>query len=150
MQRTYEVMYIVRPDMADEDMEKLVSSLESNAGAAGAKVKNTERLGKRRLAYYVRGFNDGVYVLLTVEADGKAIHEVERRLRVSEPVIKFITVRTDETQKRVDKLQKLRSTKVKRSTQAQPAAPEAAAAPAAPAAPATEAAAPEAPATTGA
>src|SRR3954466_10368335 len=115
MQRTYEVMYIVRPDMADEDMEKLVSSLESNAGAAGAKVKNTERLGKRRLAYYVRGFNDGVYVLLTVEADGKAIHEVERRLRVSEPVIKFITVRTDESNKRLDKVKALRASKVKRS-----------------------------------
>src|SRR3954466_230912 len=142
MQRTYEVMYIVRPDMADEDMEKLVSSLESNAGAAGAKVKNTERLGKRRLAYYVRGFNDGVYVLMTVEADGAAIHEVERRLRVSEPVIKFITVRVDESQKRVDKLAKLRAGKVKRSTTKAAAAAQAAQTPApvTPEAPAAEAA----------
>ncbi len=120
--RSYEVMFIVRPDMADEDVDKIVSTLESNATAAGAKLKNTERMGKRRLAYMVRGFNDGIYLLMTVEAQGNVIHEVERRLRVSEPVIKFITVRVDETQKRVDKIQKLRAAKVKRSTQPQPEA----------------------------
>ena len=132
-QRIYEVMFIVRPDMADEDLEKLVTTLENNATHAGAKIKNTERMGKRRLAYMVRGFNDGIYLLLTVDADGKAIHEVERRLRVSEPVIKFITVRVDQTQKRVDKIQKLRSQKVKRSTlpQAEAATPAPAAEPAA-------------------
>jgi small subunit ribosomal protein S6 len=136
--RTYEVMFIVRPDMADEDVDKLVTTLESNATGAGATVKNTERMGKRRLAYEVRGFDDGMYILMTVDADGKAIHEVERRLRVSEPVIKFITVRVDEQQKRLDKIQKLRSSKVKRSTAV--AAPEAAATPAeAPAAEAPQA-----------
>ena len=135
--RVYEVMFIVRPDMADEDLDKLISTLEGNATHAGAKLKNTERMGKPRLAYMVRGFADGNYILMTLEADGKAIHEVERRLRVSEPVIKFITVRVDETQKRVDKLAKLRSTKVKRS------ATEAAAAAQAPA-PAAEAPAAEA------
>jgi small subunit ribosomal protein S6 len=116
MQRVYEVMFIVRPDMADEDLDKLVSNLEANATTAGAKVKNSERMGKRRLAYMVRNFNDGIYILMTLEADGKAIHEVERRLRVSEPVIKFITVRVDEIQKRAEKIQKLRASKVKRST----------------------------------
>src|SRR5438270_3829834 len=144
MSRVYEVMFIVRPDMTDEDLDKLLSTLEGNATHAGAKIKNTERMGKRRLAYMVRGFADGNYILMTLEADGTAVHEVERRLRVSEPVIKFITVRVDETQKRVDKLAKLRAGKVKRSTTEQ----QAAAAPVTPAAeaPATEAA-PEAPAT---
>src|SRR4051812_45863590 len=143
-QRIYEVMFIVRPDVADEDLEKLITTLENNATHAGAKLKNTERMGKRRLAYAVRGFADGNYILMTLEADGKSIHEVERRLRVSEPVIKFITVRTDETQKRVDKLGKLRAGKVKRSATEQAAAPVTPAAPAAEA-PAAEAA-PEAPA----
>ena len=124
MQRVYEVMFIVRPDMADEDLDKLVSNLEANATTAGAKVKNSERMGKRRLAYMVRNFNDGIYILMTLEADGKAIHEVERRLRVSEPVIKFITVRVDEIQKRAEKIQKLRASKVKRSAIPTPA-PEA-------------------------
>jgi small subunit ribosomal protein S6 len=121
MQRAYEVMFIIRPDLTEEDSEKLVSTIESNASAAGVKVKNAERLGKRRLAYPVRRFSDGSYVLLRVEADGKGIHELERRLRVSEPVIKFITVRTDEKQKRIDKLAKLRATRVKRSATEAPA-----------------------------
>ena len=114
-QRSYEVMFILRPDMAEEDSNKLVSTIETNAGTAGAKLSATERWGKRKLAYDVRGFAEGDYVLLKVEADGKAIHEVERRLRVTEPVIKFITVRTDEKQKKLDKIAQLRSTKVKRS-----------------------------------
>jgi small subunit ribosomal protein S6 len=136
MQRIYEVMFIVRPDMVDEDLDKLIAGLENNAVTAGAKVKNTERMGKRRLAYMVRGFADGIYILMTLEAGGPAIHEVERRLRVSEPVIKFITVRVDESQKRAEKIQKLRASKVKRSTaEAAAAAMPPAEAPAAEAAP---------------
>ncbi len=132
MQRTYEVMFIIRPDLQEEDLDKLISNLEQQAANAGATVKNLERMGKRRLAYLVRKFTDGFYVLLTVEADGKAIHEIERRLRVSEPVIKFISVRIDEEQKRLDKIAKIRATKVKRSTsEPAPAPVEAAPAPAA-------------------
>jgi small subunit ribosomal protein S6 len=122
MQRAYEVMYIIRPDLTDEDLDKLVSTMESNATTAGATlVKDTERMGKRRLAYMVRGFADGSYVLMTLKADGKAIHEVERRLRVTEPVIKFMAVRVEEHLKRVEKMQKLRASRVKRSTAEAPA-----------------------------
>jgi small subunit ribosomal protein S6 len=115
MQRKYEVMFIIRPDLTEEEADKLVATIESNAAAAGAKVAGAEKMGKRRLAYMVRRFIDGNYVLLRLEADGKAIHEVERRLRVSEPVLKFITVRTDDRMKRVEKLAKLRAQRVKRS-----------------------------------
>ena len=130
-QRTYDVMFIVRPDLQEEEIDKLLSNLESQAANAGATVKNVERMGKRRLAYLVRKFIDGFYVLLTVEADGKAIHEIERRLRVSEPVIKFISVRIDEEQKRLDKIKQLRATRVKRSTAEPAVTPESAPAPAA-------------------
>ena len=78
-------------------------------------------MGRRRLAYTVRKFNDGFYVLLNVAAPGSLIAEIERRLRVSEPVIKFITVRMDEEEKRLAKVKALRDSKVKRS--AQPIAP---------------------------
>ena len=124
MQRTYEVMFIVRPDLQEEDIDKLISTLEGHATSAGATVKSTDKWGKRRLAYLVRKFADGFYILLTVEADGKAIHEIERRLRVSEPVIKFITVRVDEEQKRLDKIKAIRDAKRKAAPVA--AAPEAA------------------------
>ena len=133
MQRTYELMFIVRPDMTDEDLDKLISTLETQATTAGATAKNIAGMGKRRLAYMVRGFADGMYILFTLEGTGEIIHELERRLRVTEPVIKFITVRIDEEQKRLEKIKKLRDAKVR--TRPAAAAPVAAAAePVAPAA----------------
>ncbi len=108
MQRTYEVMFIVRPDMTEEDLDKLISSLETTVTGTGATVKNVERMGKRRLAYVVRRFQEGMYVLFTVEGGGAAIHEMERRLRVTEPVIKFLTVRVDKEQARLAKLKERR------------------------------------------
>ena len=106
--RVYELMFIVRPDMVEEEQDKLISTLESAVSSSGGKVKSMERMGKRRLAYTVRRFHDGIYILLTVEGGGALIHELERRLRVTEPVIKFLTVRIDEEQKRLDKIKKLR------------------------------------------
>ena len=115
MQRTYEVMFIVRPDMVDEDLDKLISSLETSVTSAGGTVKNVERMGKRRLAYSVRKFTDGMYILLTIEGTGQMVAELERRMRVTEPVIKFITVRVDEDQKRLDKIKKIRASRQKRA-----------------------------------
>ena len=115
MQRTYEVMFIVRPDVADEDLDKLIAGLEQTVSSGGGKLRSTEKLGKRKLAYTVRKFNDGNYVLLTIDADGVLIAELERRLRVSEPVIKFITVRMDEEEKRLAKVRAIRATKKKLS-----------------------------------
>ncbi len=120
MNRTYELMFIVRPDMAEEDQDKLISTLESAVTSTGGQVKNVERMGKRRLAYTVRKFHDGIYVLLTVEGSGGLIHELERRLRVTEPVIKFLTVRIDEEQKRLDKIKAIRD--ARRKASATPAA----------------------------
>jgi small subunit ribosomal protein S6 len=128
MQRTYEVMFIVRPDLAEEDIDKLISTLESNVTTAGGTVKNTEKMGKRRLAYIVRKFQDGFYILLTLEGSGELVKEIERRLRVTEQVIKFISVRTDVEDKRLAKIKKHRDSKVKgQGRQAQEAAAQAAA-----------------------
>jgi small subunit ribosomal protein S6 len=123
MNRTYEVMFIVRPDMAEEDLDKLISTLETAVSGTGGSVKSVEKMGKRRLAYAVGRFHDGVYVLLTVEGGGGLIHELERRLRVTEPVIKFLTVRIDEEQKRLDKIKKIREAR-KKAAPAPAATPE--------------------------
>ncbi|HEV7218431.1 MAG: 30S ribosomal protein S6 [Terriglobales bacterium] len=132
MNRTYELMFIVRPDMPEEDQDKLISTLETAVTSSGGAVKSVEKMGKRRLAYMVRRFHDGLYMLLTVEGSGGLVHELERRLRVTEPVIKFITVRIDEEQKRLDKIKAIKDARRK--------------APPAPITP--EEAAPEAPAVT--
>jgi small subunit ribosomal protein S6 len=107
-------MFIVRPDLMEEEVEKLIATLQSHATNAGATVQNVEKMGKRRLAYDVKKFQEGLYVLLTLQADGKAIHELERRMRVTEQVIKFITVRMDEEQQRLEKVRKIRASRTKR------------------------------------
>jgi small subunit ribosomal protein S6 len=126
MNRNYEVMFIVRPDMSEEDLNKLIGTLESSVTSSGGTAKS-EIWGKRHLAYKVGKFNDGIFVLLLIEGIGSVVHEVERRLRVTEPVIKFITVRTDEELKRLDKIKKIRDSKKKTSTAAAPAVPPTAA-----------------------
>ena len=117
MNRVYEVMFIVRPDATEEDLDKLIEGFSTTVTGGNGEVTTVEKLGRRRLAYTVRKFNDGIYVLLTVAADGALIAELERRLRVTESVIKFITVRMDEEQKRLAKKKALRDSKVKRSAQ---------------------------------
>src|SRR5271163_2844235 len=121
VQRFYEVMFIVRPDILEEDLDKLIAGLETTITSGGGAIRSVEKLGRRKLAYTVRKFNDGNYVLLTVDANGKLIAELERRLRVIEQVIKFITVRMDEETKRLDKVKALRASRKKLS--AQPVAP---------------------------
>jgi small subunit ribosomal protein S6 len=122
MNRTYELMFIVRPDMTEEDQDKLISTLDHAVSSSGGKVHNVEKMGKRRLAYTVRRFNDGVYILLRFEGSGGLVHELERRLRVTEPVIKFLTVRIDQEQKRLDKIKALRASR--RKAAPAPATPE--------------------------
>ena len=121
MNRTYELMFIVRPDMTEEDQDKLISTLETAVTASGGAVKSTEKMGKRRLAYVVRRFHDGLFILLTFEGSGGLVHELERRLRVTEPVIKVLSVRIDEEQKRLDKIKAIKDSKKKVSAAPAPA-----------------------------
>jgi small subunit ribosomal protein S6 len=114
-------MFIVRPDVVEEEVDKLIAGFSTNVANGGGVVKTVEKMGRRKLAYMVRKFNDGNYVLLTVEANGPVVLELERRLRVTEPVIKFITVRIDEEEKRLAKVKALRG--VRRKLSAEPAAP---------------------------
>lgn len=136
MSRSYEVMFIIRPDVVEEEADKLIAGFATTVTNGGGVVKSTEKMGRRKLAYLVRKFNDGNYVLMTIEANGAVVAELERRLRVSEPVIKFITVRMDEEEKRLAKVKAIRASR--RKVSAEGPAPTTAAAPTA-AAPAPEA-----------
>ncbi|HLI03574.1 MAG TPA: 30S ribosomal protein S6 [Terracidiphilus sp.] len=115
MSRLYEVMFILRPDVTEEDADKLIGSFTASVTNGGGVVRSVEKMGRRKLAYLVRKFSDGNYVLLTIEASGPVVLELERRLRVTEPVIKFITVRMDEEEKRLAKLKAKRG--VRRSAE---------------------------------
>ncbi len=122
LSRSYEIMFIVRPDVDEAEIEKIIETFSGYVTTGGGTVKNVEKMGRRRLAYTVRKFNDGIYILLIVDSPASLISEIERRLRVSEQVIKFITVRTDEEEKRVAKIKKHRDAHVKRSAQPQASA----------------------------
>jgi len=129
MSRLYEVMFIVRPDVEDEEADKLIAGFSSTVTAGGGVVKSVEKMGRRKLAYSVRKFAEGNFVLLTIEANGAVVLELERRLRVTEPVIKFITVRLDEEEKRLAKVKALRGVRRKMSAEPVAHAPVAAAPP---------------------
>lgn len=109
------MMFIVRPDIVDEELDKLIAGLEQTVTNGGGTVRSTEKMGRRKLAYLVRKFSEGNYVLLTIDADGPVVAELERRMRVTEPVIKFLTVRMDEEDKRIEKLKAIRASRQKRS-----------------------------------
>ena len=100
----YEIMFIVNPTTVEEEVDKINGQIEAVVTAGGGKVGKIEKMGKRRLAYLVKKFREGSYVLFTIEASGAVVREVERRLRVMDAVIKYLTVRLDEDTKRLDKI----------------------------------------------
>jgi len=138
--RIYEELFIVRPDATDEQVDPVIEQLKAVITSEGGTLDKAERWGTRRLAYRVLKFNEAQYILLQFTAQPGTVKEVERRLRVTDVVLKFITVRIDEKLKRIDKRKKAREKRASRKP-----AP-AAVAPAAPAAPAVPAAAPAVPA----
>jgi small subunit ribosomal protein S6 len=139
--RTYEILFIIRPDIPEEEIDGLVDPLKSVVTAAGGAVDKVDKWGKRRLAYRVKKYREGFYVLLQFSTDKTAdtVKELERRLRVSDAIVKFLTVRIDEELKRLDKQKKRRE---KRAVRKPPPAAEAPAAAPAPAPPPPSAPAP--------
>jgi small subunit ribosomal protein S6 len=122
--RIYEELFIAKPDAPDEEVDQYVEQLRTHLTNAGATVDKVEKWGKRRLAYRVDKYREGAYVLFQFSAEPETVKELERRLRVSDLVIKFLTVRIDETLKRLEKRKKDRDKRAaKRATAAPPSAP---------------------------
>jgi len=107
--RKYEIMFIIRPDVSEEEVDKVIALMESAVTATGGKVEKVERMGRRKLAYRVSRYREGLYVLFTLEGGGDTVKEFERRLKVSDAVIKFLTVRIDEELERLEKWKALRA-----------------------------------------
>jgi small subunit ribosomal protein S6 len=119
--KTYEVMFIVVPNAADEEIDKVVGNMETAVRGAQGEVLSVDKIGKRKLAYRVGKFEEGYYVLLNIKATGEVVKELERRLRVTDSVLRYITVRVDQALKRVDKIKAARLKKLKKkSAKSQP------------------------------
>ena len=106
--RTYEIAFIAAPNTADDDLSKLNSQIEQIIADRGGKITKVDNWGRRKLAYRIGKFDEGVYTFVYVEGSGQEIAEVERRLRVTDFVIRYLTVRTDEALKRAVKLKSKR------------------------------------------
>jgi len=94
--RTYEILFIADPNLGEPEVDALTTVVQGYAEKEGGRIAKVEKWGKKRLAYIVNKHREGSYVLLTVEGKAALVKEVERRIRVTDGVIKFITVRVDE------------------------------------------------------
>ncbi|PYU32899.1 MAG: 30S ribosomal protein S6 [Acidobacteria bacterium] len=114
-ERIYDLIFICRPATPEEEITKVVATLEQAANERGGKVEKVEKWGTRKLAYRVSKHREGIYVYLLLRStQGEMIKELERRLKVSDPVLKYQTVRLDEELKRQQKFIRRRERKMAR------------------------------------
>jgi len=126
--RQYEVVFIVDPTADDEEVARLTESFKQIVTDQGGTITKEESMGRRQLAYEILHKTEGNFMLLEIEGSGREIAELERRMRVNDRIIRYITVRVDEDRRRAEKFKAKRARKAeKRSTsqdaQKRPAAP---------------------------
>lgn len=108
-ERLYDLIFICRPDTPETEIDKLIATLQHAVEEKQAKVEKVEKWGTRRLAYRVKKLREGFYVYMVLRSShGELFKELERRLRVTDSVVKYLTVRLDEEIKRQEKLSKRR------------------------------------------
>lgn len=113
-QRQYEVVFIVNPDADDDEVTRLTDSFKQIVTDQGGTVTKTESMGRRKLAYEILHKTEGSFMLLEIEGSGREIAELERRMRVNDRIIRYITVRVDEDRQRAEKFRTKREKKAAR------------------------------------
>ncbi len=119
--RNYEVVFVAAPTLASEELDNFIDHVQTVVEGKNGKVVKVDNWGKKSLAYRIKKFREGYYVVLTIDGDGGAIAELERRFRVTDYIIRFITVRIDEDLKRSEKIKAARQKKGGKPTPAVPA-----------------------------
>ena len=109
--RVYEVVFIVDPTTGDEDVTRLTDNLQHIVTDQGGAVTKNESMGRRRLAYRIGRNTEGIFQLFEVEGTGREIAELERRMRVNDQVMRYLTVRVDEDRRRAEKFEARRRRK---------------------------------------
>ena len=109
--RTYEVMFIVDTTVSDDDIKRLNENLQQVIIDQGVTITKQEDMGRRQLAYPIGRQTEGQYVLFEIDGSGREIAELERRMRVNDQVIRYITVRVDEDRRRAEKFKAKRARK---------------------------------------
>lgn len=96
MIRSYETVYIVHPELSEEQVTEIAEKYKKVVEDAGGEVESINRWEKRRLAYEVKGLREGIYVLMNFKSDPNVESELNRRLKLGDDVLRHIIVRTDE------------------------------------------------------
>ena len=109
--RNYEVVFIAAPTLTSEELDAFINHAQTVIEGRNGKVVKVDNWGKKSLAYKINKFREGYYVVLSIEAEGGAIAELERRFRVTDFIIRFISVRIDEAIKRSEKIKAARRRK---------------------------------------
>jgi len=133
--RIYEELFIVKPDTPEEEVDGFVEQIQHVITNGKGTIDKTDKWGTRKLAYKVQKYGEGIYVLIQFTSSPDLVREVERRMRVSDQVIKFITVRIDEKIKKIEKRKRSRDKRAARRPAPQMAAPAIPVTPALPAEP---------------
>jgi small subunit ribosomal protein S6 len=94
--KAYELLYIIRPDLDEEATTALVDRLSGLVATNGGDNLTVEKWGKRRLAYEIEDYKEGQYILMNFEGEGRTSQEIERVMKISEDVIRFLTVRKED------------------------------------------------------
>jgi small subunit ribosomal protein S6 len=114
-ERQYDLIFICRPDTPEPDIDKIIGTLEHAAAEKGGKIERTDKWGRKRMAYRVQRMREGYYVFMVVRSShGEVVKELERRLKVADAVIKYLTVRVDLELKRQEKLKRHREKRAAR------------------------------------
>ena len=113
MSRKYELVYVVSPDATDEQVAELHTQVESIIQRMHGQLEKTDNWGRRKLAYEIGRHKEGTYVLEVINGDGELMKEIDRRLKVTDLIIRHLVVRVDEEQKCLAKIKAIRDTKVR-------------------------------------
>jgi len=114
MSRKYELVYIVSPDATDEQVTEVHTQVESIVQRMNGQLEKTDNWGRRRLAYEIGRHKEGTYVLEVINGDGDLMKEIDRRLKVTDLVIRHLVVRVDEEQAVVDRTKNRRTDTTRR------------------------------------
>ena len=103
MARKYELVYVVSPEATDTQVADLHTQVEQIAERLGGTIEKTDNWGRRKLAYEIGPHKEGTYVVETIDGGGELMKEIDRRLKVSDLIIRHLVVRIDEEQSVVER-----------------------------------------------
>ena len=124
MSRNYELVYLVSPDASDEQVADLHTQVSDIVERLGGQLEKTDNWGRRRLAYEIGRHKEATYVLETISGTGELLKEIDRRLKVSDLVIRHLIVRVDEDQGVIERTQAKRGDASRRRRTARGLPPE--------------------------